>query len=183
VIRVVIYALLATLLLSLQGCSLLFQKQASRSGAGGYYLDDGPGGNPPANMDKIPDAVPRKEPLARGPNKPYDAFGKHYVPDTSSQPYKAKGVASWYGRRYHNQKTSSGELYDMYGMTAAHPTLPIPSYVRVTNVSNRKTVVLRVNDRGPFKEDRLIDLTYTAAWKLGIVGHGSAEVEVERVFP
>lgn len=181
--RAITYGVLLLTLVSLQGCSLLFQKQSPRAGSGGYYLDDGPGAHPPANMEQIPDAVPRKEPLARGPNKPYDAFGKHYVPDTSDRPYKARGVASWYGRRYHNQKTSSGELYDMYGMTAAHPTLPIPSYVRVTNLSNHKSVVLRVNDRGPFKEDRLIDLTYTAAWKLGMLGHGSTEVEVMRVFP
>jgi rare lipoprotein A len=102
---------------------------------------------------------------------------------TEVRPYRARGIASWYGRRYHGQKTSSGEVYDMYGMTAAHPTLPIPSYVRVTNPVNGRTVVLRVNDRGPFKHDRLIDLSYTAAYKLDYVQKGSTEVEVELIIP
>jgi rare lipoprotein A len=150
---------------------------------GGYYLDDGPGSNPPPNLDAVPDAVPHKEVLNKFANKPYSAFGKVYMPDTSNAPYKARGVASWYGRRYHNQKTSSGEIYDMYGMTGAHPTLPIPSYARITNLANHKSVVVRINDRGPFRSDRLIDLSYTAAWKLGLVKNGSGEVEVERVFP
>ncbi len=153
------------------------------TGKGGYYLDDGPGDSPPAHLDQIPDAVPRHEPLNRHANKPYTAFGKVYVPDVSNKPYKARGLASWYGRRYHHQKTSTGEIYDMYGMTGAHTTLPLPCYVRVTNLSNGRSVVIRLNDRGPFRHDRLIDLSYTAAWKLGLVGHGSAEVEVERVFP
>jgi rare lipoprotein A len=153
------------------------------SGKGGYYLDDGPENHPPEHLDRIPDAVPKKEPLHKFANKPYTAFGKVYVPDTSNKPYKERGVASWYGKRYHNQKTSSGEPYDMYAMTAAHPTLPIPSYVRVTNLSNHKSVVVRINDRGPFRSDRLIDLSYTAAWKLGYINQGSTEVEVERLFP
>ncbi len=156
---------------------------SATSGKGGYYLDDGPGANPPAHLEQIPDAVPRREALNRHANKPYTAFGKVYVPDMSNKPYKARGLASWYGRRYHQQKTSTGEIYDMYGMTGAHPTLPLPCYVRVTNLSNQRSVVIRINDRGPFRNDRLIDLSYTAAWKLGLVGHGSAEVEVERVFP
>ena len=95
----------------------------------------------------------------------------------------ARGIASWYGQRYHNQKTSSGEFYDMYGMTAAHPTLPIPSYVRVSNPANGKSVVVRVNDRGPFHSDRVIDLSWTAAWKLGYIGQGSTLVEVESILP
>lgn len=150
---------------------------------GGYYLDDGPGDNPPADIDAIPDAQPRPEkPLARA-NRPYSALGENYVPMTQYQPYKATGVASWYGRRYHGQKTSSGEAYDMYGMTAAHPVLPIPSYVRVTNPENGKSVVVRVNDRGPFKKDRLIDLSYAAAYKLRLVASGSGVVEVEAIPP
>ena len=148
---------------------------------GGYYLDDGPGDNPPADIDAIPDALPRAEPLLARTNKPYLALGESYTPMTSYQPYKAEGVASWYGRRYHGQKTSSGEVYDMYGMTAAHPILPIPSYVRVTNPENGKSVVVRVNDRGPFKKDRLIDLSYAAAYKLRLVGKGSGKVEVEAI--
>ena len=151
--------------------------------SGGYYLDDGPGDNPPADIDAIPDAVPKDEPPLARANRPYKALGESYTPMTRLQPYKAQGVASWYGRRYHGQKTSSGEIYDMYGMTAAHPILPIPSYVRVTNPENGKSVVVRVNDRGPFKKDRLIDLSYAAAHKLRIVGKGSGQVEVEAILP
>ncbi len=151
--------------------------------SGGYYLDDGPGDNPPADLDAIPDAVPMDEPPLARANRPYVALGENYTPMTRPQPYKAQGVASWYGRRYHGQKTSSGEVYDMYGMTAAHPILPIPSYVRVTNPENGKSVVVRVNDRGPFKKDRLIDLSYAAAHKLRIVGKGSGQVEVEAILP
>ncbi len=150
-------------------------------GKGGYYLDDGPGDNPPPDIDAIPDAVPRIEPLLMRANRPYTALGDAYTPMTEFQPYKAIGVASWYGRRYHGQKTSSGEVYDMYGMSAAHTTLPIPSYVRVSNPENGRAVIVRVNDRGPFKKDRLIDLSYAAAYKLRLVGKGSGQVEVESV--
>lgn len=150
---------------------------------GGYYLDDGPGDRPPADLAAIPDAVPKAEPLHRFANNPYSALGRDYVPMREATPYRARGIASWYGRRYHGQKTSSGEPYDMYGMTAAHPTLPIPSYARVTNPANGKSVVVRINDRGPFHSDRIIDLSYTAAWKLGYVNNGSALVEVENILP
>jgi rare lipoprotein A len=146
-------------------------------------MDDGPEANPPANLDAVPDAVPRIEPMARGPNNPYSIFGQRYVPDTSGQPYRAQGPASWYGKKYHGKPTSNGERYDMYGMTAAHPTLPIPSYVRVTRVATGKTVVLRINDRGPFLGGRVIDLSYVAAHKLGVLSPGSAEVIVERIMP
>lgn len=150
---------------------------------GGYYLDDGPGANPPANLDAVPDAVPRAETLHRGAMRPYTVMGRHYTPMTSLAPYKARGIASWYGRRYHGKQTSSGEIYDMYAMTAAHTTLPLPSYVRVTNLANGKSVVVRVNDRGPFIDSRLIDLSYTAAYKLGTLSGGSAMVEVELIIP
>ncbi len=150
---------------------------------GGYYLDDGPGDNPPDNLDGIPDAVPRAEPLHKAANRPYTVLGQSYTPATRLQPYKETGVASWYGRRYHGQKTSIGETYDMYAMTAAHCTLPVPSYVRVTNLKNNKSVVVRVNDRGPFHSDRLIDLSYTAAYKLGVLAGGSTPVEVEAIDP
>ncbi|MFN7086909.1 MAG: septal ring lytic transglycosylase RlpA family protein [Burkholderiales bacterium] len=150
---------------------------------GGYYLDDGPGGNPPADIDGIPDAVPKLEPLHRGASRPYVVLGRSYTPMTALQPYKARGIATWYGRRYHGKPTSSGEIYDMYGMTAAHTILPIPSYVRVTNPANGKSVVVRINDRGPFVDGRLIDLSYTAAHKLGILAGGSSVVEVESVLP
>jgi rare lipoprotein A len=152
-------------------------------GKGGYYKDDGPGANPPGNLATIPDATPRSEPLHRYANRPYQALGKNYVPMTRPAPFRQSGIGSWYGRRFHGSPTSSGEKYDMYAMTAAHPTLPIPSYVRVTNPANGRSVVVRVNDRGPFHADRIIDLSYTAAWKLGYVEAGSARLEVESLFP
>lgn len=150
---------------------------------GGYYLDDGPGDDPPANLDALPDAEPRPEPLHRFANNPYVVFGRQYVPAREVRAFRQRGVASWYGRRFHGQKTSSGEPYDMYGMTAAHPTLPIPSYARVTHVGNGKSVVVRVNDRGPFLHNRVIDLSYAAAHRLGYVRQGSALVEVEAIVP
>ena len=146
---------------------------------GGYYLDDGPGPNPPVDPASIPDAVPRAEPLLPRTMRPYSVFGQQYTPMTRLEPFRQRGVASWYGRRYHGQPTSSGERYDMYAMTAAHPTLPIPSYVRVTHTGNGRSVVVRVNDRGPFLHGRVIDLSYTAAARLGYVEAGSAEVDVE----
>jgi rare lipoprotein A len=165
------------------GTSATKNPAASTPGRGGYYLDDGPGDNPPADIDAIPDAQPRVEPLNARANRPYVALGENYTPMTQYQPYKMQGVASWYGRRYHNQKTSSGDVYDMYGMTAAHPTLPIPSYARVTNPENGRSVIVRVNDRGPFKKDRLIDLSYAAAYKLRLTGKGSGLVQVEAIDP
>jgi rare lipoprotein A len=155
---------------------------ASAKTAGGYYLDDGPGSNPPENLADIPDAVPRAEPPHRFANRPYSAMGRNFVPLDTDADYRASGLASWYGRRFHGKPTSSGEAYDMYAMTAAHPTLPIPSYARVSNPKNGKSVVVRVNDRGPFHSDRLIDLSYTAAWKLGIL-NGVTRVDIERVLP
>jgi rare lipoprotein A len=115
--------------------------------------------------------------------RPYVVMGQTYTPMTELAPYKARGVASWYGRRYHGKQTSTGEVYDMYGMTAAHPLLPLPSYVRVTNIATGKSVIVRVNDRGPFIDSRLIDLSYTAAHRLGVLAGGSAMVEVEAVIP
>jgi rare lipoprotein A len=150
---------------------------------GGYYKDDGPGENPPANLDSLPDAVPKLEPLNRFANRPYSVFGRDYVPATSLRAYKERGLASWYGRRFHNQKTSTGEFYDMYAMTAAHPTLPLPSYARVTNLATGRSVVVRVNDRGPFRPGRIIDLSYAAAYRIGIAQRGSGQVEVENVLP
>jgi rare lipoprotein A len=159
------------------------ETKAPPSTKGGYYKDDGPDEKPPSNLASIPDAVPRTEPLHRYANRPYQIFGKSYVPIASRQPYKERGMASWYGKKFHGQKTSIGEVYDMYAMSAAHKTLPIPSYARVTNVKNGKSVVVRVNDRGPFHSDRIIDLSYAAAYKLGYIGAGSAMVEVESVEP
>lgn len=156
---------------------------SSAKRGGGYYLDDGPGDNPPPNLEAIPDAQPRLEPLHRFANNPYAVLGRSYVPDKKLKPYKKRGMASWYGRRFHGQMTSTGETYDMYAMTAAHPTLPIPSYARVTNVATGKSVVVRVNDRGPFLSSRIIDLSYTAAYKLGYTSKGSTMVEVESIIP
>ena len=148
---------------------------------GGFYKDDGPGENPPADLASIPDAVPKAEAPNRYANRPYTVFGASYVPLATGQGYKERGVASWYGKKFHGQKTSSGEPYDMYAMTGAHKTLPIPSYARVTNLANGRSVVVRINDRGPFHSERLIDLSYAAAYKLGYTSAGSARVEVEAV--
>lgn len=146
---------------------------------GGYLEGDSPGADAPANLDAIPNAVPRVEPLHRFANSQYTALGKTYTPLTTPGRFKERGIASWYGKKFHGKRTASGEIYDMYAMTAAHPTLPVPSYARVTNLSNKKSVVVRVNDRGPFLRERIIDLSYVAAYKLGIVDNGSAEVMVE----
>jgi rare lipoprotein A len=150
---------------------------------GGYYLDDGPHANPPANLDQVPDAQPKLEPIRSANTRPYNALGKTYVPMTELGAYRATGLASWYGKRYHGKATASGEVYDMYAMTAAHPTLPIPSYARVTCLATERTVVVRINDRGPFHSDRLIDLSYVAAYKLGLLANGSAVVVVESILP
>jgi len=156
---------------------------AKPSERGGYYLDDGPPGEIPDNLMEVPDAVPKIEPYARGPNRPYVQFGKRYVPITDNRPYKERGYGSWYGKKFHGRQTSSGEPYDMFKMTAAHPTLPIPSYARVTNIKTKAQVVVRINDRGPFHSGRIIDLSYTAALKLGYLSKGSGEVEVEFLSP
>ena len=137
----------------------------------------------PADIAAIPDAQPRNEPLHRFANRPYQVLGREYVPRTALAPYRERGTGSWYGRRFHGQPTSSGESYDMYAMSAAHPTLPIPSYARVTNLTNGRSVVVRINDRGPFLHGRVIDLSYSAAWKLGYADAGSASLEVESVLP
>ena len=150
---------------------------------GGYLKGDGPGGPPPVDLDKLADATPRAEALNRGANTPYTALGRKYVPYTSLRPYRERGVATWYGRKFQGKRTASGEPYDMYAMTAAHTILPIPSYVRVTNLANGRSVVVRINDRGPFHSGRIIDLSYAAAYRLGYVATGSANVQVEAILP
>jgi rare lipoprotein A len=138
----------------------------------------------PAELAAIPDAVPRYEPRsARGNPASYEVFGKRYHVLATAEGYKERGVASWYGPDFHTRATSSGEPYDMFGMTAAHKTLPIPSYVRVTNLANGRSIVVRVNDRGPFVANRIIDLSYTAAHKLDMWRAGTAFVEVEAITP
>lgn len=159
------------------------QNKMTAQKGGGYYLDDGPDDNPPGGLHLIPDAVPKLEPLRKANMRPYKVMGQSFEPMTTLQPYKERGTATWYGRRYHGNHTASGEVYDMYAMTAAHPTLPIPSYARVTNISNGSSVIVRINDRGPFLSNRLIDLSYTAAYKLDIIANGSSEVEVETIMP
>ena len=156
---------------------------AAGSGRGGYYMDDGPGEHPPANLQDVPDAVVKAEPLSKYSNRPYVVFGKTYTPMPGDAPFTQRGIASWYGKKFHGARTSSGEPYDMYKMTAAHPTLPIPSYARITSVASGLSVVVRINDRGPFHSSRIVDVSYTAALKLGLLGKGSHEVEVERLMP
>ena len=148
---------------------------------GAYYLDDGPEEVIPENLSSIPNATTKKEPLNKFSNRPYKVFGKTYYPMTSLKPYTATGYATWYGKKYHGNKTSIGEVYDMYKMTAAHKTLPLPCYVKVTNLKNGKTVIVRVNDRGPFVKDRIIDLSYAAANRLEIIEKGSELVKVELI--
>lgn len=163
--------LMILLLITLNGCSTMHSNK------------DGP---PPYDVDvsNIPDAKPRVEPLSKVGNLPqYRVFGKTYHTMSSSKNYHAVGTASWYGRKFHQHSTSSGEPYDMLGMTAAHKTLPLPTYVQVTNLSNGRKVIVKVNDRGPFEGSRLIDLSYAAAKKLGMLGHGTTKVSVTAIDP
>ena len=148
-----------------------------------YDGPDGPEPNPPPDLIHVPDAVPKVERLRAGsPNLPYVIRGQAFRPVASDVPVRERGIASWYGRKFHGQRTASGEVYNMYAMTAAHPTLPIPSYARVRNRKNGREVIVRINDRGPFKSGRIIDLSYTAGLKLGFVkGTGTAPVELERL--
>jgi len=164
----------ATLLLALllAGCASRAPAPADR---------DGPEAKPPPGLERVPDAQPRVEPLRQGgPNKPYEVFGRRYVPMTTDAPLVETGLASWYGRKFHGRPTASGEIYDMYAMTAAHKTMPIPSYARVRNPANGREVVVRVNDRGPFGDGRVIDLSYTAALRLGVL-RGVTPVQVQRL--
>ena len=156
---------------------LLFNGCSSR-----VVRDGAPAQSP--DVSSIPDAVPREEPRSRYGNPVYyDVLGKRYYVLASSRDYVESGVASWYGTKFHGERTSSGETYDMNAMTAAHKTLPLPTYVEVTNLENRKTVVVKVNDRGPFHDNRIIDLSYAAAIKLGITARGTGLVEVRAIDP
>jgi rare lipoprotein A len=136
------------------------------------------------DVSKVPDAVPRLEPKSlRGNRSPYEVLGQRYHIIEEARGYKEQGTASWYGRKFHGYETSNGEVYDMFSMTAAHKSLPLPSYVRVTNVDNGRQVVVRVNDRGPFHEGRVIDLSYAAASRLDMMGEGTARVSLEVLDP
>lgn len=150
---------------------------------GAYYQDDGPHSKINIDFDKIKNAVPKKEPIYENTKKPYKVLGKRYVPMTKILPFKEKGLASWYGKKYHGNNTSIGEVYDMYQMTGAHKTLPLPSYVKVKNLKNKKEVIIRLNDRGPFLKGRIIDLSYAAAHKIDIIEKGSELVEIELIDP
>jgi len=173
-------ALLGTLLLG--GCAVAPPRFSPP--AAGTPLPAPPAGETRGDLLAIPDAVPRIEPRSRFGNPPfYDVLGHRYYVLPSARGYVARGVASWYGPTFHGVRTAIGEPYDMYGMTAAHKTLPLPCYVRVTNLRNGKSVIVRVNDRGPFVANRLIDLSYTAALKLDMVREGTTLVEVRAITP
>lgn len=150
---------------------------------GGYYADDGPPRQPPLDVDSLPEPVPKVEPFSASGNKPYKALNKTYYPLATQRGYRERGIASWYGKKFHGRRTSSGESYDMHAFSAAHKTLPLPCYARVTNLKNGKSIIVRVNDRGPFLHNRLIDLSYAAAGRLGIMGAGTGLVEVEAIDP
>lgn len=175
--RLACFILLALLLAACAGTP-----KVSEGKKPSYYSDDGPPDAVPGNLAQVPDAQPRDEPFHRYANRPYTVFGQTYTPVVNKDPFRQRGLASWYGKKFHGQPTASGEPYDMFAMTAAHKTLPIPSYAKVTNIANGKSVVVRINDRGPFHSNRIIDLSYAAAARIGIAAKGSGMVEVERVF-
>jgi rare lipoprotein A len=180
--------LIAITVALLTACSSKPPKPSSAAGTtptrlGVYYKDDGPPSALPADLDRIADAVPQDEPLHRFANRPYNVFGVNYTPLTALTPLRQRGIASWYGRKFHGQKTAIGETYDMFAMTAAHPTAPLPSFARVTGVRSGTSVIVRVNDRGPFHAGRVVDLSYAAAHRIGIAQAGSGEVEFELLMP
>ena len=167
-----------------RGSSSTSASSPQASKGGGYYQNDGPPDDENIDIDSIPDAVPRDEPYSRyGNPASYEALGKTYYVLPSAAGFTQTGRASWYGKQFHGRRTSSGEPYNMFKMTAAHKRLPIPSYVRVTNLDNGKQAIVRVNDRGPFHDGRIIDLSYVAARRLGVVAHGSVPVRIETVTP
>jgi len=177
-----IFLLITTGLLALLGgCASHGPRPAAPSQVLGTSERDGPDAVIPPDLKLTPDAQPRVEAIRKGgPNKPYEALGQRYEPLTEDLPLVERGLASWYGRKFHGRPTSSGEVYNMYAMTAAHATMPIPSYARVRNPANGREVIVRVNDRGPFHPGRVVDLSYTAALKLDLL-RGVAPVEVERI--
>ena len=162
------------LVATMAGCAT--RAPSSRPGS------DGPEARPPPNLMQVPNAEPKLEPIREGgPNKPYAVLGQSYEPIADDVPWREQGVASWYGTKFHGRRTASGELFSMYGLTAAHRTLPIPSYARVRHMKTGKSVIVRINDRGPFHASRVIDLSYAAAVKLGMASAGNAQVEVTRL--
>ncbi len=156
------------------------------SGCAGHTLIEEQDAAPEGDVDvsKIPDAVPKYEPYSKyGNPASYEVFGKRYSVLESAEGHVERGIASWYGTKFHGRRTSSGETYDMYKMTAAHKHLPLPTYAEVTNLDNGHKIIVKINDRGPFKEGRIIDLSYTAAIKLGIDQTGTGNVEVRTIVP
>lgn len=167
------WSALLLVLIGLVGCS---------SGGGRYSMSEDRAPSQRVDVSSIKDAVPRVEPKSRGGNKsPYRVLGKTYYVMDSAYGYRERGGASWYGKKFHGHTTSNGEVYNMYSMTAAHKSLPLPTYVRVTNLHNGRQVIVRVNDRGPFHPGRIIDLSYAAAAKLDMLKNGTAQVEVEAI--
>ncbi|MBK31902.1 MAG: septal ring lytic transglycosylase RlpA family lipoprotein [Legionellales bacterium] len=170
------------MILILLSCFLLFSCGRIDKVVSPVAVDSAP--KKKIDVETIPNAIPKKEPKSRyGNPKSYVVFGKRYYVMDSGKGYIEKGIASWYGTKFHGRRTSSGETYDMYAMTAAHKSLPLPTYVKVTNLSNDKFIVVKVNDRGPFHENRIIDLSYTAAIKLDIIQKGTGLVEVKAIDP
>lgn len=166
----IIFGSVFTLTLALAGCT---------SNSGKYYQHDGPPMIEPVFSSSS--AKPRVEPFRQASLRPYTVMGQRFVPVTADIPMEQTGVGSWYGRQFHGNKTALGEIYDMHAMTAAHPTMPLPSYARVTNLENGRSVIVRVNDRGPFLNSRIIDLSYAAATELGYAKKGTARVKVRRL--
>jgi rare lipoprotein A len=176
--------LIAVAAILLNGCASKSSVKPSTSVRPGvYYKDDGPPAALPTELDRIADAEPRDEALHRFANRPYNVFGVNYTPMTTLSPFTQRGVASWYGKKFHGQKTAIGETYDMFAMSAAHPTAPLPSFARVTSTRNGKSVTVRINDRGPFHAGRIVDLSYAAAHRIGVAQSGSGEVEFELLLP
>lgn len=174
--------LFASLLAGCGGASTPVQP-TPRPGPAPASERDGPPPRP-VDVSKVPDAVPRAEPRSRyGNPDSYVVFGKRYHVKSSAANYQERGIASWYGQKFHGRRTSSGETYNMYEMTAAHTSLPLPTYVHVRNLENGRTVVVKVNDRGPFHDNRIIDLSYAAATRLDMLGKGTALVEVTAIDP
>jgi rare lipoprotein A len=157
-----------------------YTKSAKNSGA--FYKTDGPL-EIPSWIDDVLEPIPIYEPLHKWANKPYNRLEQEFIPLTTPGHYSQNGIGTWYGKRYHGQNTSSGEKYDMFQMTAASPVLPIPSYARVTNLRNGRSVIVRINDRGPFLKGRIIDLSFLAACRLDYALQGSTEVEVISLKP
>ncbi|WP_415902102.1 septal ring lytic transglycosylase RlpA family protein [Neptuniibacter sp. QD29_5] len=171
---------LVLLALALVGCS----STSTTTNSGRYSMRHDKAPDRPVDVSHVKDAVPKVEPKSRGGNKsPYTVFGKQYWVMNSSLGYNETGTASWYGKKFHGHKTSNGEIYDMYKMSAAHKSLPIPTYLKVTNLANNRQVIVRVNDRGPFHGNRIIDLSYAAASKLDILKHGTGNVRLEAIDP